>query len=376
MLFETFKRTDSSFMDYRENPFDFYNRSSSAEVATIRELIEDWYKDYPHSGKKHLHGLFKGDFDAAFFELFMFTLFNRNNFTVSLHPELYLKSTKPDFCLKRNYLEWYVEAKIVKNVSEGEEKKNRVMDAIEHELNKIKSPNFFFHFKHTDFEYTGKGHPPLTNCKEFIENELQNRNPDEVERLLKEEGLNCEYVNVKYEKKGLKLILGLIPKAKKFRGDANVRPIGLITRGEAKFVTTHEAIKISLQKKASKYGSFDKPFIIALNSISPTGTDAFEIEKALFGDPGFLINVNTGVQEGSYRSKNGAFHQDFMKNVSAVFITRLYPSNIHEAEYSFYINPNAINSINLLETDYSCNYFDRNDKYSIKKGKSIAELLK
>jgi hypothetical protein len=46
-LFDEFDRTDNSPAKFRESTYDYLNRADRPEVARIRDVLEDWFHDYP-----------------------------------------------------------------------------------------------------------------------------------------------------------------------------------------------------------------------------------------------------------------------------------------------------------------------------------------
>lgn len=329
MLFSSYTRTDTTYKNFKETDFEFYDRSAIDTFVGCRELISTWFDEYPVHAKNDLRGGFKSDFDAAFFELFVFRFFRQSGFSLVPHPTTNIKSTKPDFLVNKVALDFYLEAKVDNDMTESEKKAGTFKDAFYHELNKTKSANFFFCIH--ELEFKSKAQPSLKAFRAYAEPELSKKDPDEVRRLIDTAGIDHPYVVLDYEDANFHIVIYLMPKPECIRGDLSIDPVGMHD-AHAEFRNPHESIKTSLLKKASRYGAFDKPFIIALNTLSRYGQDEFTINDALFGDSHFIIG-NDPAQNNirSFRTANGAFHQKCMNNVSAVLLTRVYPMSLEVA---------------------------------------------
>jgi len=74
-LFDVFRRTDTDFKKHGESLFTFLNRSSQKEFARARDLLEDWYSNFPTHCHKDIRSRIRSGhempFHSAFFELFL-----------------------------------------------------------------------------------------------------------------------------------------------------------------------------------------------------------------------------------------------------------------------------------------------------------------
>ena len=95
-----------------ENSFNYYHKSNRKDIQIIRETLEKWFLEYPESEKLELKSRFKKHLDSAFYELFLFELFNKLGFNIQIHPKLKNSNKRPDFLISKDGFQVYVEAKI------------------------------------------------------------------------------------------------------------------------------------------------------------------------------------------------------------------------------------------------------------------------
>lgn len=139
-VFDSVERTDNSPKRNTESDFTFYNRSARPEIAKIRDIIEDYLKNYPQQEKKELISRFQsGDdvhFRSASFELFLHEALRRQGFILTPHPELPNGSPyRPDFLVSDSDGQtFYLEAVLATENNEldrgGEARKGVVLDTL------------------------------------------------------------------------------------------------------------------------------------------------------------------------------------------------------------------------------------------------------
>ena len=143
-LFDDIKRTDTRRIDPRESLFHYLNRSARPDDAQVRDLLESWFKQYPHEARNHLRGRLRGNNSAtggALFELMVHELFIQLGCEVTV---LDVDETKkqPDFRVRHGNCHFYVEATVINPQSQP------VLNSPEEDvLDKIKtlrSPYFSF----------------------------------------------------------------------------------------------------------------------------------------------------------------------------------------------------------------------------------------
>src|SRR5205085_11801772 len=120
-LFEEKRRSHQGPASHNENPFDFYDRSARAEIAAMRNYLNKWFGDYPEFEQAELKARFMTSFSPAFFELFLYKLFQEQGFEIQIHPQIEGTRRRPDFLIRKLEHQIYVEAKEAKDTTEAQE---------------------------------------------------------------------------------------------------------------------------------------------------------------------------------------------------------------------------------------------------------------
>jgi hypothetical protein len=87
-LFEKKERTLDGPAKYNVDTYQYYNDSARQDMEVIRQLLEKWFSHYPDDEKQDLKTRFQASFDAAFYELYIYTLFTKLGFSLSIHPDI------------------------------------------------------------------------------------------------------------------------------------------------------------------------------------------------------------------------------------------------------------------------------------------------
>lgn len=373
-LFDTFDRTYLGPSSHNENHFNFYNRSGKEDVSALRELLNKWYLNYPENERNELKKRFKKTFSSAFFELFIHELFKCQGFEIIVHPELLNSTKRPDFLIKKNNLEVYVEAKEARDKTKEEEALENKINHFYDSLNTIKSPKFFLCINELIIKSTKQ--PQTKNIIKFIESQLDLINPDDVTKRFKESGFE-EKSNISYDTEEVKVVFSLIPKSPMAQDHDDLRPNGMYPM-QTFWGGSEESIKDSFIKKAKKYGKLDKPYIIVINAIGIKGDVAYDIENAIWGS--FVLAWSTDPSNQNnrlQRKNNGLFYNEKgpqFKNVSGVFVTKVMRFNIHVAPFWFVKHPFTENDIDFNQFDLS-HLFVKGGIITEVKKLNVAEIL-
>jgi hypothetical protein len=374
VLFDEKERSDLKPANHLDNTYDYYDRCALKEISEKRKILNQWFNNSPESEKSELKARFKKSFSPAFFELFLHELFRKQGFSLEPHPELPNSTKRPDFLVTRDGFEFYLEAKEVKDKSERELGVDNRISAFYDSLNRTNSPNFFFAIDH--FVFKNSLQPKLKDCIRFIESELQKYDPDEITKQYELNGLDNRPI-IEYDNKDLSLVISLIPKNKDARGLNDVRPIGIYGT-ESTWGGPEDAIKRSVAKKAGRYGTLDKPYLICINSTSERGTHEFDTLNSLFGKSQFSFSTDPNNRnERQTRSLDGVFQNEYgpqYTRVSAIFITSINQSNYHVADHWLVKHPFASNDLNM--TKFELSYIEvENNKIIKRDGKGINDII-
>ncbi len=375
LLFDNIERTFVGSAGYNENTFDYYQRSARKDIAIIRAKLNDWFQSYPENEKHNLKGSFRDHFDDCFYELFLFQLFRKLDFQIEIHPKIPNSSKKPDFLIKRNELEVYVEAKIVKSKSRKQEALERKINQFYDDFNKIKIKGFLLDI-HKFIIKTGN-QPSTKQAIGHIEKEINKIEPELLTAKFKKFG--CESIpSIKFEDDSLEIIVKPIPiktsaKAKEYLRSIGIFPIETFWGGG------EEPLRDSINYKAKRYGKFDKPFIICVNSLDIRTSGKSDVDDAIWGSLAISWSDNPNEYNKKLtRKKNGIFLNDEgprLKNLSGVFVTKVYPHNIPNADYWFYKNPFSSNKLDFNKLGLAYNYVE-NGKIIDVTGNDLDKILK
>lgn len=148
MLFDPKELTDQDTKNHGETDWEYLDRSGRVEAQRVRDLLTSWLSSYPDAHKAELVSRMRGgddtEFQAAAFELLLFSALSALGCSVEVHPELPIGTRHPDFLATTPTGDAvYVEAVLASEFSQEAQAARRrtkvVLDAIE----KVDSPDFF-----------------------------------------------------------------------------------------------------------------------------------------------------------------------------------------------------------------------------------------
>ncbi|MEN2412149.1 hypothetical protein [Flavobacterium mesophilum] len=337
-----------------EDSFNYYHKSDRSDIKIIRETLEDWFSKYPKSEKEELKSRFRKDFDAAFFELFLFELFRKQGYEVVIHPQLENSKKRPDFLLFKNDHQIYVEAKVSYDKTEEEMGFERRQNQFYDQLNKVRIKGFLLRIERLNFITSNQ--PRVKELIELIESEVQKLDPNQITLNMNEFGLDgCP--RIEFKNKDFEIVLQPMPMMESKREKVSTTPIGMFP---FEFFSggSQDSLRQSILKKAKRYGKFDAPYLICINNISSKSSGQFDIENVIWGTLQYTFLQNPdNLNARMSRDKDGVFYNSGrpqLTNVSAVLVTGVFPSNIPNAKYFLYQNPFAVNKLNF--DDFMMNY--------------------
>ncbi len=378
MLFNNITRRDKGPRGYSEPLYDYLNRSARTSSEQIRSLLNEWFSRFSSPHKKDLKSRFCSSDDvshqSAFFELYMHEFLLKLGFRVDVHPDRSGKSTHPEFLV---YLDeeptFYLECTLAVG-SEDEVAAKKRENIVYDTLDKMESPNFFLEIKVKNYS---KAPPSGAKWRKILKKRLSELDPDELQPKVEDPDSLPKW---KLEDKDWEVIFTPIPKSLEARGKPGIRPIGITWFGPM-WVKDHIHIRNSINKKATYYGEFELPYIIAVNVIS-FFLDDISIEEALFGDE---IITAFRKPNGSFghkpeRKKNGSWigpKGPQNTRVSGVVIFNyLLWGNIEKINPIFWHNPWAQKQLELEFWPFSQKKVHLQDgRIEIIEGKSISEIF-
>ena len=148
-LFDEIQRTDFHVSDYSTPRYYYLNHSARTEMKNVRNLLEEWFVEYPDEGKEEFGVRFRSknyyDHYSAFYELYVFTLLKKLGYLPKIHPDVGSSNNKPDFKFKYDDTECILEAKVAFGLTKEEMGQNARLNEAYDALNQVKSNEFFLH---------------------------------------------------------------------------------------------------------------------------------------------------------------------------------------------------------------------------------------
>jgi len=338
VLFDSIDRDDPSPCRELEDSFSFLNRVDTPFWAEVRALLERWFERYPDSEKDHLQSAFRsrlpGQHYAAWWELYLHELFLRLGYEITIHPPLPDSSKTPDFLLRQDDAQIYVEAAILFSGISGRQDSGAPPWMLE-AINDVTSPNFFLALSSVQ----GRGGPQLKRKEiiEPLEAWLERLDPDAVSSTNAQEG---RFPQETIKRRGWEMTFEAIPVKPAARGKSR-RTLGVMPM-QAGWVDDIQQLVGTLKKKAGRYGRPKIPLVTAVHCLSAF-MEPLDIEQALFGREAFQIPANSEEEARLVRQRNGFWITgDGPQNqrVSAVLMgVTLHPHNVGKVAPTLWRSP-------------------------------------
>lgn len=347
-LFEDIDRDFYGPADHNEEIYGYYQRSARSDISAIRDKLNEWFASYPEDERYEMGRRFIKDFDAAFYELFLYTTFKKLGFEIEIHPPLAYSNKRPDFLLSRDDYHIYAEAKVVHDKSSKEKARERKENEFFDQLDKIKCPGFLLSIHTLNFK-TGR-QPSTRKIVDYIEKEISKLNPDEIEAKLNESNNIRNIPSIELDNSDVHIIVKPIPIGKNAREKKmeqeleDSRAIGMYPI-ETLIGGGNDTLKSAVNEKAKRYGEMNIPYIICINALGSNGSMNWNASSAVWGSPAVIWSENPDNRNlESIRKRDGLFltHKGArLKNVSGIFMTRVFPHTIPNPEHCLFQNPFA-----------------------------------
>lgn len=368
-LFEDKKRVDLEYAKHQHNTYEFYNNSAIEKFAIARNRLNDWFSKYPDNHKKQLKRDFQSSFDSAFFELFIHELFLRQGFSLTVHPTVPNSAKNPDFLAKKGDLEIYIEAKVATDESNEEKTLKSKQSVIYDTIEQISCPNYWIAME--EISFLSSKQAKLSKMKKSLENDINKYGNVQVLEM-EDTYFERQEKYITYKDENIKISISLWPCSVE-----KTRSIGSYLGGSF-MGGSEEAIKNAIKAKGKKYGKLDKPYIVCINSISYKGTHTEDVYDALFGrQRAKSFDDLNSLNQNFKTSSDGVFDEFFRhsySSVSGVFITRVFPLNIHVADHWLVKHPFSANVFDFDRLDLSFIHVNGNKIEEVPK-LSIADIM-
>lgn len=344
MLFTDYRRTDASPKRATEGDFAFLDRSASAPIAVVREMMDSCIAHYPLSDVHELIDRIQcGDarhFASATFELLLHEYLLRLGMRLTPHPVLPNGSAKrPDFLVecpdgKMLYLEAVCASDDTGRDSAAEARKAVTLQVLDGEYN----PNFMVSIDSYGDPTT---QPSGRGLAIDVTNWLNSLDPDALLVTAEEEYEALPEFHWQHEEWCIRV--RPIPVSVSARGKQR-RLIGARGYG-ATWIDGWSPIRDAVLRKSRRYGNLDLPLVVAVN-IDTFNLDPIDEAQALFGQEQFIFSSANPQQEPRMeRVPNGAWRGPSGprgKRASGAWLfNNLSPYTLARRKHTLYVNPAA-----------------------------------
>src|SRR5258708_31630460 len=206
---------------------------------------------------------------GAFFELYCHELFRTQSYVVEVEPTRGMTKGRPvDFLVYREETPlFYLEA----TISIGDEAKDKSLvwlDKLCDSLDKLESSNFRLELVAIDIPLKSSRTPSTKTLLEYVGKQLTERDPDEVLSQMREQGLHSLLLK-DFDEDEFKIQIYLWPVSLERRQPTSGGILSLISPpAEWSYDRELKPLFNSLDdKRPSKYGDFDLPYIIAVDAV-------------------------------------------------------------------------------------------------------------
>lgn len=270
-IFEPGERSETRPMRHTEGLWSHLNRRGSPGYDGVRALINDWYAHVPQGkGRRDLFAKLRSNrsdiWHAGFWELYLHEAISRAGYELEIEPDIPGSSRHPDFLVRGQGHEFYVEAlAITEDPSSPVERRRKY---IYDYLNESPHPNFWLSFS---IRREGTTAPPVRRLLADITRWLDGLDPDATPPGTELEWHDGDWwINL--------TALGKSPAARAIQSDFLIG----IYSGWAGRSDMGTRMREKLHPKATRYGKLDKPYLIALTASSCLAEDK-ELVEALLG---------------------------------------------------------------------------------------------
>lgn len=337
-LFDSFERIDGSPATFEEDSFAFLNRARGPVWERIRDVLDQWFADYPPGHAADIRARFRsrrpGQHPSAWWELYLHRLFSRLGYELTPHPEVTSTTRRPDFEMTRGEARLYLEAAVVFSGVVDEERdgvrEGWIMDA----LNRGTNRNFYVGI---EFEQLGVQRPKDQHVYRPIEEWLATLDPDEATVVYERTGALPEKLFSVREWRFRCRAYPVKPDARSDSAAGRLLGHGPITGG---FLDDREQLVDTLKQKRGKYGELDAPLVVAVNCASSFMEDD-DIASALYGRSVAYLNT-LGVAESAAppnRLRDGIWTNDAGHRMAAVVsAVQLHPWTVTSTAPRLWLN--------------------------------------
>jgi len=342
-VFDTFPRNDLTYASNSESQFHYLNRSGRPEVYRIRELIENWFAQYPEAEKDRLRRELRSSedntFHSAFWELYWYTLLRMQGFHVEVHVAEKESNRNRDFRCSIGSVVFFLEATVVYESVEEQKQSDIRNKIIDHINQHAFVPGFRYDL---DITLQGKTFPKLSKITRELRSWVSFFNREDLWEKTQLSGYK-DLPTIQLSSGEWSFTFRLIPRSKdeELVEDARSIAIGPMM---SRCWNPEDSIRNSLKRKAIHYKQSGFAYFIAINCFFnfPLNNDNEDIIAALYGTPTVIYNPHT--QQGCPSRKRNGFwigpNGPCNRNITGVlYCDRLSPWTVSKSSPILFENP-------------------------------------
>lgn len=286
-LFTPRTRVDASPAKHGESTFAFLDRVAGPVWEQCRDLISDWFSEYPSRDRHALRARLRSPddrvFASAFWELYIHETYRRDGWAIEIEPRVPASDNRPDFLVANERERYYIEARCT--FAEVDRAAAGRLQSVYAALDTIDSGAF--HLAVTPVRI-GVSSPATRALRRSLEGWLSGLDPDATDfRLSRDDpSIMFEWVHQDW-----KLVFRPIPRRAAVRHLRAERPLGAFIPDEATFLDDAALFRDALLDKGSKYGELQHPLVLAINVGSVFHDDRDTI-RAFYGTVGWRLDVH------------------------------------------------------------------------------------
>lgn len=352
-LFDQFERDQPGPFPYSASSFEFLDRVAGERASAIRELLEDWFREYPDDtpadkSKTKLRKAFQnrdeGQHLGAWWELYIHTLFRRLGYSVTVHPEVAGISTRPDFIVNSGPSSMYVECTVV-SATDGPITQNPAVEAAIYDaINTVTNPNFLITLT---IKQEGTEQPSVRRIAGPLESWLGTLDPDEVltdVESARQRGELAVVPKLDLQVRDWVLTFKAWPNPPDQRYGGG-RLLGALPASGAFVETNVKRIYEAVKDKGGHYGKLgmlEYPLVVAVLSVNNFAGEE-DVTDAMFGGKAIRVLPGDRASVQYYRKSDGYWRgpdSDRGARVSAVLFSHdMRPWSVESHLPSVWINP-------------------------------------
>jgi hypothetical protein len=368
-LFDDKPRDSLAPKENGQHPFEYADRSARPEAAGVREFVERAFSYYPAERQAELAARLRSEgYRSGSFELILHELLRRRDLPLEIEAQKADTTKRPDFLVGTGAESFYMEAILATEESPSRVAERKRCGVLVDVVNRMQSDNFFVGF---EVEASGTAQPSAKAITSYLTFKLAGLDADDDSIWNGLEGF--ESPAWVWEDQGWRIVFRPMPKKVEARGRPGRRAVGMIIDG-LRAMSTDEAIRDAVGKKATKYGPMDRPYVVAVNVLT-WPLDEIDCIEALYGTVDSFDSTPGGGTR-VVRRPNGILGPTWNTRVSAIaFFEDVEPWTASKRDAVIVHNKFAERPLPFGRLGIPDARHVGGDKLEREGGKSLGELL-